>query len=984
MSPTLVCLLLAALLLIPALPLSAAPVDLYIAPNGNDAWSGTRPDPAPNDGPFATLTRARDRLRELRAAEALPEGATVHVRGGVYQLTETFALGAEDSGTADHPVVYRAYRDEKPALVGARTVVGFRPYRGNVLQCDLKGTALEGVAFRQLFFRGERMVMARYPDIDATDPHFGTWAHVLSVDGPSVKDHFTCTEDVIKDWTRVEQAEVAIHPAYGWAWNIVPVKSADRATATISLTRNVSYDLVVGDRYFVQNLLEELDAPGEWYLDRDASVLYFHPPSDLAEGEVLAPAIGTVVALQGASHVTVRGFTIEACDGDAVTLTDCESCVIGGSTVRNCGGWGVTIAGGHRSGARGNDIAWTGAGGVSITGGDRKALARGDNYADNNYIHHIAAFQRTYNTGVNVGGVGNTASHNLIHDCYHQGILVGGNDQTVEYNVVHHTNLGSEDTGGLYMSSRDYTVRGTVIRHNVFHHIGGFGKASTWQPVKDGKVKFEYPHFTWGIYLDAPEVGCNVFGNVLYSVPVCGLFNHEGRDNTWENNVIIDAPAFRVSSGNYPDLDQQSYSYVKALREQGGYDLYRQHYPELDAYTDEAASHYTCAPGKFVRNIVYYTPEGGRMMRERERNAWQGGQLVWTFSGSPSAFEGFRFGGNCVYGPPDLPLKFSLTLRPEAGQLLSWDEWRATGQDADSLLADPRFVDPANGDYRLRPDSPALKLGFQPIPFDEIGPYRDELRASWPIVEAPGAAARGDFTTERYFKLPGYEPAPAVEYLPRNGAPNTFAKLQAGEPVTVVVFAGGAHAQGGWRPAVADWLRRQYPQAEVTDIDASICGCVRGSSFSVYRFGHDALAKRPDLVIIDFASDDNEGSAESAWAAIEGMIRQAWTASPTTDLVLIHAFRMGYEESYEQGVSPTAVSACEKLADRYGIPSINVGVRLAEMAKRGELLIRAKAEEAGGKPVFTHDGVHTTAEGWALSATVIQESLGKLADVGTV
>ncbi len=74
-------------------------------------------------------------------------------------------------------------------------------------------------------------------------------------------------------------------------------------------------------------------------------------------------------------------------------------------------------------------------------------------------------------------------------------------------------------------------------------------------PGGNGKVKFEYPHFTWGIYLDAPEAGVTVFGNLLYNVPVCGMFNHEGRDNTWENNIVVDAPAFRVSSSNYPDLD---------------------------------------------------------------------------------------------------------------------------------------------------------------------------------------------------------------------------------------------------------------------------------------------------------------------------------------------------------------------------------------------------------------------------------------------
>ena len=320
------------------------------------------------------------------------------------------------------------------------------------------------------------------------------------------------------------------------------------------------------------------------------------------------------------------------------------------------------------------------------------------------------------------------------------------------------------------MSSRDFTQRGTVIRYNVFHHVGGFGKSNSWNPVRNGQVEFHYPGFTWGIYLDAPEVGCTVFGNVLYSVPVCGLFNHEGRDNRWENNIIIDAPAFRASSGNYPDLDKLSYSYIQALRDKGGYDTYLQHYPELATYTDDPATHHTCAPGTFARNIIYYT----RRRRADDAPAEQGqlgraGNSSGRSAGARRLSTGFEFDNNCVYGPPELPLKFSLTLRPDAARLLDWDQWRQQGKDGHSLLADPKFVDPAKHDYRLQPDSPALKLGFQPIPFEKIGPYEDPLRASWPIVEAPGAAALGEFTTQRFFKLPGREPVPAVELQPRRG-----------------------------------------------------------------------------------------------------------------------------------------------------------------------------------------------------------------------
>ena len=963
---------------------------LYVATNGNDSWSGKLPAPnaAETDGPFATLPKAQERVRQLKAAGQLDGGATVFVRGGSHELRETFALGPEDSGTAEAPVVYRACADEKPVLLGARSVTGFRPWKGEILQCDLKGTPLEGARFRQLFFRGERMEMARYPNVEADDPHFGTWAHVAAVDTPGVRDHFTCTGDVIKDWTRVQSAEACIHPAYGWAWNILPIKGASREERRITLGGSVSYELRVGDRYFVRNLLEELDAPGEWYLDRDSHTLYFRPPDGGGQvgntgHEVWAPTIGTVVAMKGASHVTLRGFTIEACDANAVQIHDCNDCSVAESVIRNCGAWGVSVRGGHGSGAFGNDVYATGAGGISLDGGDLKTLQRGDNFATNNYIHHIAEFRRTYNTGVNVRGVGNTAAHNLIHDCYHQGILMGGSDNTVEYNVVHHTNLGSEDTGGIYMSSRNYLSRGNAIRHNVFHHVGGFGKANSWTPVRGGRVKFEYPHFTWGIYLDAPETGVHVYGNVLYSVPVCGMFNHSGKDNTWENNIVVDCPGFRAGVWGRDDLFETSWNHVRQAKEEGYWDRYLQRYPDLRRYDKNEPRASTMFNCKFVRNIVYYTQDGGSWMRERNKSAWDGGQLVWTYRGHRDDFPEFEFDHNCVWAPEGIDAKFDLTLAPEARKLLSWKAWKATGKDEHSVFADPLFVDPANHDYRLRPESPALGLGFKQIPLDKIGPYRDALRASWPIVEAPGAAALGEFTTERFFQLPGYDPVKAGEFVPRGGIPNLAAKLEANRPVTIACFAGGSHAQGGWFRTFTDDFRKRYPGAEVRGILADIHGGARGSPLSLYRLGHDVLRHKPDLIFVDFASDDMESGPERIWPTVEGVVRQTLRADPNTDLVFVHAFKTGMETDYAKGLCPSSVSACEKLADHYGIGSINMGCRIAEMAREEKLAIRATEEEAGqlgGRPVFTHDGVYTSAAANGLYARIIGDRFQELLD----
>ncbi|MEI6499901.1 MAG: right-handed parallel beta-helix repeat-containing protein, partial [Armatimonadota bacterium] len=953
---------------------------LYVSPGGSDTAAGTQ------KAPFATLARAREEVRKLKAAGALTGSLDVSVKGGRYLLPETLALGPEDSGTAENRITWRAVAGDTVLLAGAKAISGFKPWKGSILQADLKGTPLEKLVFRQLFYKGARQVMARYPNFDPKDPHQGGWANVLRVESPT-QSQFYYTSDVEKNWTNVQYASVGIHPNFDWGWSVVGIKSVDRAQEKITLAGNTAYEIKVGDRYYVQNLLEELDAPGEWYLDRDKGTLYFWPPADAAgkapapseiDNLVTAPVLQSVVTLKGANNVTVRGFTIEACDGEAVQISGCENAIVGGCTIRNCGSWAVTIDGGHDSGAYGNDIYATGAGGISVNGGDRKTLEAAGNYATNNYIHHIALFAKTYNTGINLSGVGNKADHNLIHDTYHAGMALSGNDNVMEYNLIHHTNLGSNDTGGVYYCSRDWTMRGNQIRYNIFHHCGGFGKDNSWSPVQNGKVTFSYPQFTWGIYLDDPTSGTTVYGNILYAVPICGLHNHGGRDNTWENNIVIDAPA--VNAGMlwdgwdcYPDIIQK----LKDVQYAGS--PYLKKYPELAQYD---IVHPAGMSGlKFVRNIFYYTENGSKWLREKNKGGWQGGQLLYSYSVDPEAFKGNQWDYNTIYAPQGVDLKISLNRQPDGQRWLGLTDWQGLGMDTHSSFADPLFVNPAKNDYRLRPDSPALKLGFKQIPVNDIGLQKSDLRATWPVVEAVGASALGEFTTYREFKLPGYDRVKAEEFVPREGLPNFAAKLLAKQPVKVAYYGGGIH-YGGWRAAMLDDLRKRG--AEVTEIDASICDCVRGSGFSAYRFAHDVLAKKPDLVLVDFASDDQTTGADEIWAAVEGVVRQARKANPKLDILFLYAFRAGYETDFAEGLSPMTISAYERVADHYDIPSVNMAYRVAQLARDGKLLIKATPEEATAqkdKLVFSNNGTMPAAGGNQVYAATIADAMALLTAV---
>ena len=966
----------ALLLALACVPVFAAPqpAELFVSLTGNDQAAGRSAAT-----PLATLTRARDEARALRRSGKAPNGVAVWVRGGAYHLAETLAFGAEDAGTEQAPLQFRAHKDERPVLRGGPAVSGFAPYRDRVMQCDLKRLGLQGKAFRQLFFKGKRMPLARTPNVDPADVYGGVWAHVVEPSPQGAKRAFTYNPKDIDPsrWARPTDGRIGVFCQYDWRWNWLPIQAVAVEDQTLTLGREATYEFGIGDRYFVEGLFEELDSPGEWYLDTKSWVVYFWPPEPIRDGDVSVPVVGDLVEFKDTHDVSLRGFVLEGCDGNAVRMVNAERCQVTQSILRNCGAWGASIDGGAECSVVGCDVYATGCGGVLLSGGDRQTLTPAKHLAVNNVIHHVGVFEKTYNTAINIGGVGNVARNNLVYDTPHAGLTLAGNDNVVELNVVHHTNLQSTDTGGLYSCPRDWTQRGNVIRYNVWHDLGGFGKRSSWQPVQDGKVEYEYPHFTWGLYMDDPTSGNTMYGNVLYRVPICGMFTHGGRDCVFENNVIVDCPAFQAGM-LWPGWDEWTNVYERFRAVAGPGSPYLDSYPTMKGYS-LADGHPEAMTGhKFVRNIVYNTTAGTAWLRGERRDPWKGENrmMLYDIRMRQEDLPKNEIDYNCVYAEPGLEPFVSASLPPEEAKQLAWEDWRKLGADEHSQFADPRFVDPANHDYRLRDDSPALKLGFKPIPFDKIGPYQDELRASWPVVEE-SEASRNARPVKRFVQLPGYEPIPAREFVLRIGAGNTFAKLAAGKPVKVAYFGGGIHSADGWRAQALKGLREKYPASEITEINAGICDCVRGSGFSVYRFAHDVLKQQPDLVLVDFASDDFQTDARTIQRTIEGVARQAWKADPDIDLLFVYAFRLGFETAYADGLSPATVTAYERVAERYGIPSVNMGFPVAEQYRAGKLVPKGDAPE--GNESFSADGVRPGPTGNRLYAEALTRAFEQLA-----
>jgi hypothetical protein len=254
---------------------------LYVSTQGRDQWSGQLP--APNaegtDGPLATLAGARSVIRQQKAAGQFQGPVTVMVLGGTYFLDEPFVLEPEDTGTAEQPITYTAYPGHQPVLSGGRPVDGWKPYQGNILQVQLPEAQGGRWKFRQLFFRGEPQVRARWPNRDPQDPLYGGWAFIEAVDPERPTEFRFAEADSPRPWAKPEQAELHIFPWYCWVNDLIPVERVDTAARTIVLKRPPPFDMTFlpGNRFYVENVLEELDQPGEWCLDWETGTLYFWP-----------------------------------------------------------------------------------------------------------------------------------------------------------------------------------------------------------------------------------------------------------------------------------------------------------------------------------------------------------------------------------------------------------------------------------------------------------------------------------------------------------------------------------------------------------------------------------------------------------------------------------------------------------------------------------------------------------------------------------
>lgn len=570
---------------------------LYVSPTGNDQWSGrlavAKADKS--DGPFATWERARDEIRAWKQAAKLPAGGpVVEIQGGVYRRTEPLKFTAADSGEPNAPVVWQAAAGADVRISGGVELSEWSPVtdpmvlerldpavRGKVVVADLKSRGLNDFGDMdtnrlELFFDNRPMPIARYPNeglMEIADVPGPTPREIHGVKG-KVEGIVTYTGDRPQQW--VNEPDGWLHGYWFWDWadERQKIASLDTTSRTITLaTPHHHYGYRKGQWFYAFNMLSELDLSGEWYLDRPTGKIYFYPPPGPKDRPAAKPVVSLaqrLVNFQNTNHIEIRGVTFEAARSTGLVASDSRSLRITDCTFQNLGETAVHFDGGERNTLAYCQILNIGRAAVVASGGDRKTLAPAEHTIQNCDITAYGQWKPMYSAGISVNGVGICVRRNLIHDAPHMAILFRGNDHLLEENEIHHVCLESNDAGAIY-SGRDWTWRGTVIRHNYLHHITGFRDKGCL-----------------GVYLDDMLCGTDVIGNLFYkvrnAVAICG-----GRDCHVESNVFVECePALHVDDRALNWADYHALEWINEAKEKGtvmgiAFDKppYSTRYPEL-------------------------------------------------------------------------------------------------------------------------------------------------------------------------------------------------------------------------------------------------------------------------------------------------------------------------------------------------------------------------------------------------------------------
>ncbi|EDM28063.1 putative secreted protein [Lentisphaera araneosa HTCC2155] len=522
-------------------PVPEADFSLYVSPQGKASANGSKTSPLPN------LNLALERAVKLGKDK---KNGLILLRGGTYN----FKHGVSIDNVTNLQIM--AYPGEKVYFSGGGTVKvkDLKPVadpkilkrlpdscRNKVVSIDLSKFGITANSWQkrfrgyggwpEVFMDGTPLHLSRWPNQGYAKVgkvlNMGGMIHSRTGDKKLENDSvgtFQYVESRQELWNDSEDIYLHGYFAEKWFDEIVRVRKVDTKKKTITMDSNTQYGLkgMTGGFYYAINLIEELDAPGEYVVDIKRNKLFIYMPESDKNKELVIPRLtDPFIQIAQSKNIIVKGILFEYGKHAFVTIKDSSDVVLDDCALRFGAKNGITITGGKKCGVNNCELSMFGAGGVALTGGDRKTLTPAGHYVRNSVIHHFARLNKTYNLAVRCTGVGLTAEHNHIHDAPHAAILFRGNDIHIKHNRIERVCLDTSDAGAIYCG-RDWTYGGNLIHGNYIKDLGGTKKLHNQT-----------------IYMDDMASGVTITNNI--SETETGFLLGGGRNLTVKGNLFINA-----------------------------------------------------------------------------------------------------------------------------------------------------------------------------------------------------------------------------------------------------------------------------------------------------------------------------------------------------------------------------------------------------------------------------------------------------------
>ncbi|MDI9583969.1 MAG: right-handed parallel beta-helix repeat-containing protein [Acidobacteriota bacterium] len=635
----------------------------YVAVGGKDSWPGTKARP------FATVEAARDAARTLRKSGHVDGPITIYLKGGDHFLERPLVLSGADSGTEDSPLVFAACPGEVPVVSGGVPISGWE--RGTINGKRVWVTRVPGVKrgnwrFAQLFVNGWRRTRPRLPR-----EGFYEIASLPDVTPETQwnvgQRRFVCKPGDIRPWHNIQDVEIlALHL---WTESRLPIVSFDETTGLVELAKQSHFRLTrdhhgAGSRYYAENVREAFGEPGDWYLDADSGELTYLPMrgEKPEDAHVVAPRLQQLVILKGTEKRPVSHVRFE----------------------------GITFS--HTEWTLPEDMSGMSQAAVSVP-----AAIHAENathcWISRCEISHAGTYAVEFGPGCRA----NFVSHCHLWDLGAGGVKMneGSGFTTVADCEIDHCGRIFHSAVGVWIgrSSDNQVVHNDI--HDLYYTGVSVGWSWGYQPSSAARNVIEFNHIH--------HIGKGVLSDMggVYTLGV--------------------SPGTRVCHNLIHDISSDTY---------GGWGL----------YTDEGSTGIILA-----NNVVYNTKTGGFHQHYGRENVIENNIFAFDQSNMVARTRneehitlffqrnivlidhGDFFGGNWEGDTFSVNqnLYWDVRKEPRAMGPGTIAQWRKRGHDQTSIFADPRFVAPEKGDFRLTPGSPAELIGFQPIDLSTVGPRED-------------------------------------------------------------------------------------------------------------------------------------------------------------------------------------------------------------------------------------------------------------------